>query len=674
MQIKLQISLIIFLAYLILGSATIPNYGISWDEPEHYHRGQAYLWYFLTGERTYASLPKYSLKEARVDKDYHQRSIYQSDSLDFNYWIENDGQHPPLNDILASLFNYILYIKLGLVDDVSSYHLFEVLVSAIAVAVVFNFAAQVFNLRVGLLASLFFATSPIFWSESHFNIKDPVQTSFFTLTIYFFWRGISYKNTKDIFLSSLFAAFAFSTKFNILFLPFIITPWLIARQFFVDRETFKFIFSKKFLTVFALFPVVMFGIFSITWPYIWQDAIGNTISVFKYYHNIGVDETKKGILLFGIINPYALTWVVYTTQPLVLLAPIFYLFKTKFSSSKKDVLILWLLWLIIPIIRVSFAKTTIYGGIRQIMEFIPALSLLSAVSFEIFLQNIFRKFKLRTYYNSISFLVLLVLVFLLTGPLYKLHPNENVYFNFISGGLKKNYESNFSSTGITLGNAYRQGVDWINGNALPNSKLALIQGTSVNIPGYWIRSDISYSNFHWSGIKREGEYLMELTHIYDVKVYYYAWEYADKLLEPVYQIKIDNVPLLKIWKNDFDHTKKQYQKNEFIYKGPFNVNVIDHSIVIELKEDVILSRLDLDYSPENLCNPVKYGTVYSSLNGQDWLEEGDKIPNDQLGKGGIPKNSFRFMFAAKDLRFIKIILEPESCALLSPNVTLMILK
>src|SRR3989344_4804940 len=285
MNFRIQLSLIIFLLYFIFGLLTISDYGISWDEPEHYHRGQAYLHYFLTGEKT--------------------------DSLDFNYWLENDGDHPVFNDILGSLSNYIFYQKFGILGDIEAYHLFEIFISAVAVSTVFYFGAYVFNIWTGLFASLFLGTYPLFWSESHFNIKDPVETSFYALTILFFWRGIVEKKAMYIFISSVTAGFAFATKFNILFLPFILGLWLLLRQIFIERSTLKSLISKRFLLAFLVYPMVMFGFFASSWPYIWQDVVGNTADVFKYYENIGLESSKQQ-LFFNLINPFASRWFIYT--------------------------------------------------------------------------------------------------------------------------------------------------------------------------------------------------------------------------------------------------------------------------------------------------------------------------------------------------------------------------
>ena len=108
----------ILLATVFFFSAlfTLPHYGISWDETLHFYRGQAYLRYFLTGETTYDDLPKVDLQGANGDPNkiaIPRRSFYQSDLYNGEYMLKNDSGHPPLNDELAALSNFI-FLHLGL--------------------------------------------------------------------------------------------------------------------------------------------------------------------------------------------------------------------------------------------------------------------------------------------------------------------------------------------------------------------------------------------------------------------------------------------------------------------------------------------------------------------------------------------------------------------------------
>ena len=43
--------------FFLTGVLTIKDYGTSWDEPIHFYRGQALLYYFLTGKKNFDPLP-----------------------------------------------------------------------------------------------------------------------------------------------------------------------------------------------------------------------------------------------------------------------------------------------------------------------------------------------------------------------------------------------------------------------------------------------------------------------------------------------------------------------------------------------------------------------------------------------------------------------------------------
>lgn len=669
-----KISVLVFLTYFLAAFFTLDHYGISWDEPTHFKRGQAYLWYFFTRNTSYEGLPEYDVKRAQQDPKYHKRSLYQNNSQDTSYHLNTDGDHPPLNGILAAATNYVFYQKLGWLGDIESYHLFEILTSAMLVAVVFLFAAETFGVTAGLFASIFLATYPLFWAESHFNIKDPIETAFFGLTIYTFYKGIIEKKARSLIISSIFAGMGLATKFNIVFLPLILLLWLAILQFNYKLDILKTFLSKKILITIILFPIVMILIFFISWPFLWQDLIGNTLSVLKYYKEIGIERGAQPNLILGIFNPVAFWWIIYTTQPIMLVAFLLGLVSfRKLSKQQKYLFILWLLWFAVPVLRVSLPKATIYGGVRQIMEYIPAMALIAGVGADFFRKRFLR---ITGFGKLVSGILAVAVLFITVSTLVKIHPNENVYFNFLSGGLKKNMDSGFPSAGFSFGNAYLQGFEWINQNAQPGSKVALIQGTNQNIPSFWPRPDIFFSNYHWSGIKREGEYLMELTHNYDVRVYHYAWEYVQEMLEPVYEVKVDGGSILKIWKNDLEHTKVKFRKKEVPYSKGFDTSLEGRVIRISLSEEVYLSRILVSFTPLKGCVPLKSGSIETSRDGQNWRGEKDPLPYDQLGRPAeLSANSFRVMFAAREAKYLKIFADNlNSCILNSPVVTLTVLE
>lgn len=654
MRQNILLAFVFSFVFFVAGVVTLSHYGISWDEPEHFFRGQGYLRLFLAGKKDFNDLKPYNLDLARSDPNYHERSYYQHDSYNAQVWFVTDKGHPPLNDVLAAFFNYIFYQKLGLAGDIQGYHLFNVFISAVLLGTVFFFAAQTFGLWSGIFSAVFMSTYPLFWAESHFNIKDPAQASFLLLALYFFWKAVYEKKLKFIFLGALFSGFSLSVKFNVLFLPFIVGPWLLL-VLVKGKNVKKFLLAKNAVISIAAIPFIMLGILIISWPFLWQDVFGNLISVFTYYKELG---TEEGFNLNPVAswNFYALSWILYTTPPITLLFFILGIFSFKnYWQRNNNILILWLLLFVVPVARVSFPNTSIYGGVRQIMEYIPAMALIAGVGASHIAGLIQR---LNTKLNFKLYFLILIFAFLIY-PIIRLHPNENVYFNSLIGGLPGAKEKNIPSWGNSYGNAYWQAIEWLNKNADKNFRVALIQGTSLNIMTAKLRPDIDFSNSYWSGIYRDGEYLVELTH-QSKKLYPYAWDYVERLLSPVYEIKVDNVAIAKIWKNDLSHTKSEFQRKEVIYNFPIGQKITNGEIILELGRNLTLARLVIFYDKENCEFSETF--VTTSLNGKEWVNEKESMPVQQvLYREDKDSTKEPFFFSATLAQFIKLTSFPESC-------------
>ncbi|MBI2028419.1 MAG: glycosyltransferase family 39 protein [Candidatus Levybacteria bacterium] len=545
-----KILLIIFpLTFFAVGFLTLNNYGINWDEPVHYIRGQAFLRFFMTGKKDYSGLPgiEYS------DNLNSRRSIYQFDSkgtnyLSFNEFVTNPGSHPPLNGIIASFFNYIFYQQLGILGDIDSYHLFVLAVSSLLVFLVFFFTREEYGLFAGIISFLSLSLYPLFFGESHFNIKDPVEASFYGWTIYSFYKGIVGKSSRWIITSSIFAGLALGTKFNIFFAFVTILFWMIILKW-KELRSFKWPFSKRLTTSLAAYPFIVFIIFFISYPNLWQDPIRELSYVFSYYKEIGygiVYQPSSYITFFGL-NTYPIQAVFYTTPLITLLLSsigVLWALTKGFHEKNKTALIIFL-WFIIPIVRVSFPNMGIYGGVRQIMEYIPAMAMLSGIGG----YYIVRQFSNLTIKQFIK-IVILILFIPITLKIISVHPNENVYLNPLIGGLKGAREKGFPDWGVTLGSPYKQGVDWMNAHAEKNARLTLVKGLLQNIPPNALRRDILFGDIYYSGASKKGEYLMEVNdYRFESDVLSEKREYI-KTLHPAYEIKVDDVPILIIWKNE----------------------------------------------------------------------------------------------------------------------------
>lgn len=688
------VALVLSFIYFIAAYLTLSDYGISWDETIHFRRGQAYLHYFLTGDLDYRKMPEVNFQGTDGDPAKMlepRRSFYQNDFHNGEYFLENDSGHPPLNGELAALANYIFFQKLGVIDDVSSHHLFNILASAFLVFIVVFFAVENFGIFAGIISFLSLATYPLFWAESHFNIKDPPEAAFFAATIWAFMRATGKNRIGWIFAAFIFFALALGTKFNILFLPVILVPYLFLRY----RKNLHLL-SNQFLDNFKKYFLVTVGglvltaaIFIGTWPYLWQNWPGNLLQIFEFYRGIGTGASyqPESFFLFGF-NTFPLQWIMFTSPPLTLALFILGITAVVLNKGGRNLVgILIVLWFLVPVIRAIIPGSVIYGGIRQIMEFLPAMALLSGLgAWQIVLWckqiSMGKRFKK---YFILAVQIFLILLFIWpVSILAKFHPNENVYFNSLIGGLSGAKELNFPSWGNSFGNAYFQGIKWINQNAEKEARVALLQGTLANAPLIYFRPDIKYvpgvgdlgkKNF-FSGIEREGEYLMELTFNDSGKDFFYRWEYVEKFLDPVYELKVDGVAILKIWKNDLDHTNPEMKFAPITFNGLVNITTDSHFLYLDLEKNVNISTVEIDYDITNSCTPLKTGFVETSLNRTDWIKEKDAIPQYQInGTLNLQDGKIIYYLAGREATYIRFALDSKSsCIFNNPRIKIISLE
>lgn len=702
--------------FLVLGIWTLPHYGINWDEPFHFMRGQAYLHYYLTGEKDYKSLPSYPRLAPRCPQrvkdcstsplgpfdttEYQgnityeeavfknqprslflfKRSYYQNDNYTFPEIIASEEGHPSFGDILAALTNKIFYQHLNIIDDIEGYHLFEVLASFAIVLGVAVFVYYHYGVFASVVAAASLASYPLFFSESHFNIKDPPLAAFFGLTLITFYFGIVKNKWKLVITSVVLAGMAMGIKFNAAFLPIIVISWLVifVIKLFLDhgKEIFKPSQLKSVQPVLLsliAYPFVAVVVFYAIWPFLWSDPLGNFLKIANFYKQIGTGTPHelKEYIVHGW-NTYPALWIFYTTPiPILILSAVGIagsLFE--FLFKRKHFVLLILLWFLVPILRVSWPNSSIYGGVRQIMEFVPALAILAGLGG-------YYLVKLSSFVGGIARTIVIVAV---VGSLLfvvyedvQIHPNENVYFNQIIGGLSGARERKIPYWGNSYGNVYQQGIEWLNANAEPGARLGFPVSTGGNLARVKLRPDIWYWNAHWSGPNMGGEYEMELDFDWGPKEWY-SYAYYDTFVDPVYVAQVDGVALLKIWKNDLAHTRPGYEK-EVEYKTS-SVSIMEGQMKIDVGEAIPLTKVVVEHGKTG-CETQRGGFMETSEDGITWKRDPETIaaPQVPVNVNGWDEDTFVFMFAARRGRFITINTQMDnSCILKNPQITVKGLK
>ena len=649
-------------AYCLINVRSLSDYGVNWDEPVHFGRGQAILRFFLTGKKDYSDL------EANPPV---RRSFYQSDGYTYTYLESNfdapsfpiiGAGHPVVSDLLASMTNRIFYGWLGLLGDIEAYHAYSVFLSAVCVGGVVYFTGRHYGIFAGVVAGLSLFLYPLFLGESRFNIKDPAEAVYYALTVLTFFWGVTKNRWPWILLSSLFAGLAFGTKLNIVFLALSLILWIFLLWFNKVRIHGIKVFvhkQKALLISFFSFPIVIGILYFGTWPMLWEDPIRRFLYNLSYYKTVGIGEYQPDFITTFGFNTYAMQWIVYTTPVVILFFAIIGIVWTILQGRRekyKTSLFLFF-WFLVPIIRVSLPSTSIYGGVRQIMEYIPPMAMLAGVGAG-FLIKIYKNYTRYKHYKDYSFLlqVLILLSFIpITLKMISMHPNESVYFNPIIGGLAGARERNIPGWGNSLGSTYRQGVRWINAHAEEGAKVAMAFELLSSIPKSDFRPDIKYSNLYRSGQKREGEYIIGITHQGDA-ARYLNYRYVQNFLVPLYQVVVDGVPLLKVWKNDIEHTIPSIIQDTHAITG-IEVKRIGDKIIVEFPHVVRLTKLSLFFNERDDCTLPEEGQLFMSVDGQSWSQSaaGNLLESASYVwfKHHSEKGKLMYLFAADYLRYLK---------------------
>jgi len=411
----------------------------------------------------------------------------------------------------------------------------------------------------------------------------------------------------------------------------VIVPWLgyvWVTEYFSksSKKKLKSFISDRLWIIKYGFLAVLVGIaiFFIGWPYLWLDPVARVGTVFEFYKVIGTTSGSDTRFLGpGGVNIYPIIWIVFTTPPVTLALFFVGFFALIYRILfKKDVnSAMFLAWLGVPIARAVWPGATTYGGVRQLMEYIPAFAVIAGVG-AVWLRDSVTRFK-PFGRGVISLTIILLALVPISWRLYQIHPNENVYFNFLIGGLSGARDRDMPNWGMNFGAAYRQGVVWLNENAPEGANIVFAHELLPNIPRIWLRTDLNYHNIYRSGYLREGEYAITLIYRGTQNRSYYDM-YLEEFIKPSFAVDVDGVPIMKVWRNsddDLKYTPQEKVDEEVSYE------VLDSGLRFDLGEERRLSRLVIQYDDSD-CMPLKVGYDSISNDGLSWVRIPEVLPND----------------------------------------------
>ena len=297
--------------------------------------------------------------------------------------------------------------------------------------------------RYALTGVIFIFLSPRIFAESFYNPNDiPFMTSIITMT-YLNLKFLDKLKTKYLYLSILISAIAISLRPMAIYMPFLVFAYLLyfSRVDLINKKNLiKIILIKSFLILILSF---LFN------PSLWMDPF-SFILQFKKALNFDIAEILyMGEFYRNSQTPwhYLFIWSIYTT-------PVFYIILFSFgltniilklkqlsfnqkknnSNTHKEIFIL--LSFLIPFSVAALFSKSLLNGWRHLYFVYPFFIIISVIGLNWIFSSLIKIKKIKI---IVQFLIICFLINI-SHWMYKNHPYQMVYYNFIAG---KNLQDKF---------------------------------------------------------------------------------------------------------------------------------------------------------------------------------------------------------------------------------------
>jgi len=437
------------------------DFGVTWDEWMQGHYGKLVLRYFLSGGVNHDFL-------TFAQTMYLYGGLFDTLTGFFYGILSGDLRHfaySGLHDTLEGISR----------QDIAGSGYFEI---RHFVNAVFGFLAIFYagltaqklrSWRAACLTLLFLALSPQFLAHCMNNPKDIPFAAMTTMALNYmllFFQEFPAPRKKTLVLLAVSIAGALNIRIGGLMLIFQLGVFSVitASWAFLKHEKIDLLKLAKYIITLSLASYFGGLIF---WPYGQLDPIHNPLSAFAQMSKF-VGATSQLLFQGHRVLSSNLPWY-YIPLWVGIANPLFFhtgLFLCGLFGSllqkKIDprLLAMTLFAALFPIAFVVLRGSILYDGWRHFLFVYPPLVILAAIGWDIFIS--FSENKI------IRIILSLLLIAHLAQPLIWMirnHPNENVYFNSLAGGLKGahgNYETDY------WGNSARDCAEWLGKYHLQN--------------------------------------------------------------------------------------------------------------------------------------------------------------------------------------------------------------
>jgi tetratricopeptide (TPR) repeat protein len=350
--------------------------------------------------------------------------------------------------------------------------------------------------RAGIITLLFMFLSPRFLGHSFNNPKDIPFTAAYIFTVYAIIRFLKYYPVKKIrYAWPIALGIGLSIGIRVGGILLAIYFILFTGLFYLITTHFKEWLNKNNLS--RLFTLLLYAVgisvvgyaFGILlWPYAHQAPIQRTLEAMKYMEQYATSlrQVFEGKIIWSDNVPkYYLPKYIFMTIPefilLGLLCFMIFIRRIKLNDSLWYFILLFVS--IFPVAYIIYKGSNVYGGWRHVMFIFPGLAILAATGTNQLISVFKQKYLQYATMGVIGILLLLPLKHIINS-----HPHEYIYYNDLTGGVKKaygRYEMDY------FYHTLRAGSEWLIENKInkmevpPGKKIIVATNLSINTLYYF---------------------------------------------------------------------------------------------------------------------------------------------------------------------------------------------
>jgi dolichyl-phosphate-mannose-protein mannosyltransferase len=436
----------IALTFAAVSVLNLRDYGLTFDETESYQAGGLYL-----------NIVKTAVAGKPTPSWYmHQLPGY--------YFVV---------DILRSGFTRVLSRELRLMDWVLAFHLFHILLSTLAVFLMYGLAYEVSGVRrIATLSALCLALLPQFVAHSQNNPKDLPGLLVIVLATFTFTRLQSTSPPRQVWSAGMALGLALTTHVGAVLLLPVFGIWHVVSG---RRLRFK---------SYVLFAAVATATAFLCWPWLWSAPLDRVASALQHVRRRFGFADLPVLYLGSIYQAWELPWH-YLLVSLLACTPVVYLalivcsiFRLRSGPERSSTqnpratAVLGWSWCAILVAAETRAPMQ-YDGARHLLVVVPGMCLLAAVGFDLILDwieriiPIARSGPLRLGVEPACIALAFASV---AAQLIRVHPYQNAYLNeitnaWITGHAEDVFEVEYWAQ------SYKEGAEWVERHAEPDAAI-----------------------------------------------------------------------------------------------------------------------------------------------------------------------------------------------------------